>query len=142
MYDVEWLAPDGTVLAQSDSRDREKFLTFVGRHRVPRIASHWAYLMHPLVQDQTGSPGTIRYRQIEYYRMPVMGFLGMENARALARQRLGEARARHRRRRTGTTLLAHYVADFEKQYCYDRYWTEGGDGSDGRNTRYLCCGHG
>ena len=37
---------------------------------------------------------------------------------------------------------AHYVADFEKRYCYDRYWTEGGDGSDGRNTRYLCCGHG
>ena len=37
---------------------------------------------------------------------------------------------------------AHYVADFEQRYCYDRYWTEGGDGSDGRNTRYLCCGHG
>ena len=36
----------------------------------------------------------------------------------------------------------HYVADFEKRYCYDRYWTEGGDGHDGRNTRYLCCGHG
>jgi hypothetical protein len=142
MYEVEWLAPDGTALAQSDSRDRDKFLTFVGQHRVPRIASHWAYLMYPLVQDQTGSPGTIRYRQIEYYRMPVMAYLGMDNARALTRNdfvRLGLVTG------AGEDALpysAHYVADFEKRYCYDRYWTEGGDGSDGRNTRYLCCGHG
>ena len=46
-------AATARVLAESDSRDREKFLTFVGQHRVPRIASHWAYLLYPLVQDQT-----------------------------------------------------------------------------------------
>ena len=66
----------------------------------------------------------------------------MDNARALTRNdfvRLGLVTG------AGEDALpysAHYVADFEKRYCYDRYWTEGGDGSDGRNTRYLCCGHG
>jgi hypothetical protein len=143
MYGVEWLDRNGRVLAESDSRDREKFLTFVGQHRVPRISAHWAYMLYPLVQDQTATPGDIRYRQIEYYRMPVMAFLGMDNVRALSRNdfvRLGLV--------TGSgdddslPYAQHYVADFEKRFCYDRYWTEGGDGHDGHNTRYLCCGHG
>ena len=142
MYSVEWLDADGGVLAQSDSRDREKFLTFVGQHRVPRIGAHWAYLLYPLVQDQTATPGAIRYRQIEYYRMPVMAYVGMDNPRTLSRAdfvRLGLV--------TGAGEDAslpysdHYLADFEQRYCYDRYWTGGGDGSDERNTRYLCCGH-
>jgi hypothetical protein len=143
MHRVEWLGHEDRVLAESDSRDRDKFLTFVGQHRVPRIGADWAYVLHPLVQDQTGTPGALRYRQIEYYRMPVMAYLGMDDVRALSRNdfvRLGLV--------TGAgeeELLPyseHYVADFEQRYCYDRYWTEGGDGSDGRNTRYLCCGHG
>ena len=78
MYQVEWLAPDGSVLAASDSRDRDKFLTFVGKHRVPRIATHWAYLMFAARAGSGRSHGTIRYRQIEYYRMPVMAYLGID----------------------------------------------------------------
>lgn len=141
MYSVEWLDRDGRVLSESDSRDREKFLTFVGQHRVPRISAHWAYMLHPLVQDQTGTPGAIRYRQIEYYRMPVMAYIGMGNPRTLSRNdfvRLGLVTG------AGDGSLPysdHYLADFERRYCYDRYWTGGGDGSDERNTRYLCCGH-
>ena len=143
MASVEWLGADGRVLAAADSRDREKFLSFVGQHRVPRISAHWAFLLQPLVQDQTGAAGAIRYRQIEYYRMPVMAYLGMDDVRGLSRTdfvRLGLV--------TGAgedgalPYAAQYVADFEKRYCYDRHWTAGGDGSDGRNTRYLCCGHG
>jgi len=143
MHRVEWLDVNGAVLAVSDSGEREKFLTFVGQHRVPRIASHWAYLLAPLVQDQTGRPGSIRYRQIEYYRMPLMAYIGMDDPRALTRNdfvRLGLVAAK------GDSAVApfpsNYVADFEQRYCYDRYWTAGGDGSDGNNTRYLCCGHG
>ncbi len=144
MYRVEWLAADGRVLAESDSHEREKFLAFVGRQHVPRIGAHWAYMLYPLVQDQTATPGEIRYRMIEYYRMPVMAYLGMQNVRALSRRdlvRLGLVTGAGE----GDSSLPyseHYVADFEQRYCYDRYWTEGGDGSDGRNTRYLCCGHG
>ena len=85
MYRIEWLAADGTVLAASDSNEREKFLTFVGAHRTPRIGAHWAHLLHPLVQDQAATPGAIRYRQIEYYRMPVMAYVGMDDVRAVSR---------------------------------------------------------
>ena len=73
LHMLQWLAKDGTVLAQSDSNDRDKFLSFVSKHRAPRISSHWAFLMKPLVLDHIEEPGAIRYRQIEYYRMPVMG---------------------------------------------------------------------
>jgi hypothetical protein len=143
MYRIEWLDPNGAVLAVSDSGERQKFLTFVGKHRVPRIAEHWAFLLAPLVQDQTTASGVLRYRQIEYYRMPLMAYLGMDDPRALNRNdfvRLGLV--------TGkgdsdvAPFPANYVADFEQRYCYDRYWSAGSDGSDGNNTRYLCCGHG
>jgi len=140
MYRIEWLAADGTVLAASDSNEREKFLTFVGAHRTPRIGAHWAHLLHPLVQDQSGAPGAIRYRQIEYYRMPVMAYLGMDDVRAVSRNdfvRLGlvtEAGDDSR-----LPYSNSYVDDFEQRYCFDRFWSS--DGSDSHSTRYLCCGH-
>ena len=73
MASVEWLAADGSVLASSDAQQREAFISHVAEHRAPRIAAHWAYVMKPLVLDHSGEPGLLRYRQIEYYRMPVMG---------------------------------------------------------------------
>jgi hypothetical protein len=149
MYKVEWLDAHGAVLAESDSGQREKFLTFVGQHRAPRMASHWAFVLAPLVQDQTATPGALRYRQIEYYRMPLMAYIGMDDPRALRRNdfvRLGLVTAK------GDSEVApfpaNYVDDFEQRYCYDRYWSAGGDDRDasslndgGNNTRYLCCGH-
>jgi hypothetical protein len=143
MHRVEWLGANDNVLAVSDSGEREKFLTFVGKHRVPRIAAQWAFLLEPLVQDQAAKPGALRYRQIEYYRMPLMALIGMDDPRALTRNdflRLGLVTAAG----DGATspFPAQYVADFEQRYCYDRYWSEAGDGNEGLNTRYLCCGHG
>jgi len=143
MHRVDWLGEDGALLAGSDSGDRERFLAFVARHRVPRIAAHWAYLLAPLVQAQSPEAGDIRYRQIEYYRMPALVYLAMENPRALSRNdfvRLGLITAAGE----GAALpfAEAHLADFERQYCYDRFWTEAGDGSDGGSTRYMCCGHG
>ncbi|MGH7949405.1 MAG: hypothetical protein ACREQF_09290 [Candidatus Binataceae bacterium] len=140
MYRTEWLATDGAVLAASDSHEREKFLTFVGAHRTPRIGAHWAYLLHPLVQDQAAPAGTIRYRQIEYYRIPVMAYVGMDDVRALSRNefvRLGLVTEAGDD--SALPYSSRYVDDFERRYCFDRFWS--GDGGDGHNTRYMCCGH-
>ena len=35
-----------------------------------------------------------------------------------------------------------YVADFERRYCYDRFWDGAADAAPTHSTRYLCCGHG
>ena len=138
LHALQWLAADGAVLAQSDSGDRDKFLSFVSKHRAPRISSHWSFLMKPLVLDHSEEQGAIRYRQIEFYRMPVMGLIGVDEPRQMTRNdfiRLGLG--------TGTSeknampYSESHVADFEQRYCDDRFWCDVGPSP---NTRYLASG--
>ena len=135
---VEWLDAAGRVMARSDAQDRDAFLAHVSRHRAPRIAGHWAFLLEPLVPDHSALDGTLRYRQIEYYRMPLMGYLALDDPRALTRAdfvRLGLVTG------AGDASLPYAdptLADFEARHCYDRFWTDRGAAP---NTRYLCSGH-
>jgi hypothetical protein len=136
---VEWLAPGGEVLARSDYRKREKYLSFVCRYRSPCIAEHWEYLLSPLVLHHSGRPGPIRYRLIEYYRMPVMAYLAMEQPRSLTRgdfTRLGLVAAPGQDQ--ALPYSDRHLVDFEPRFCYDRYWS-GEPG--GPTTRAMCCGH-
>ncbi len=139
MASVEWLDGDGRVLAASDAGERDRFLAFVGRHRAPRIGADWAYLLQPLVLDHGEERGAIRYRQLEYHRMPVLVYLAVDDPRSIARQdfvRLGLVVGA----RPADTLPAaeSHLADFEARYCYDRFWCAIGAAP---YTRYLCCGH-
>jgi hypothetical protein len=75
---VEWLGEDGRVLATSDFENREKFFASVCRHRAAAIAAHWEYLLEPMVPHHSGRAGALRYRQLEYHRMPIMAYLALE----------------------------------------------------------------
>jgi membrane protein YqaA with SNARE-associated domain len=135
---VEWLAADGAVLAASDYERREKYLAFVCRHRAPCIASHWEYLLQPLVLHHSDVQGPLRYRQIEYHRLPLMGFLSLDDPHALTRAqfiRLGLVTAPGDA--DALPYAQSHLADFEARYCYDRYWEEGESDTE---TRFLCCG--
>ena len=142
LHSVEWLGAGGEVLACSDSGQREAFLAHVSEHRAPRIAQHWAFLLEPLVADHANAPGRLRFRQIEYYRMPVMGYLAVDDPRALTRNdfiRLGLVTGAGGG--SGSEALPYaeqHLSNFEQRYCYDRFWSDGGAAP---NTRYLCCGH-
>ncbi len=134
---AEWLDIEGQVLARSDAHQRETFLAHVAEHRAPRIAAHWATMLEPLVGDHSGKEGALRYRQIEYYRMPVMAYLALDDPQALSRAdfvRLGLVTG------AGQALpyADDYLADFEQRYCYDRFWCDSGAAP---RTRYLCSGH-
>jgi hypothetical protein len=85
MASVEWLDAAGAVLARSDAQQPELFMAHVAEHRAPRTAAHWAFMLQPLVADHSEEPGELRYRQIEYYRMPLMGYLALDDPRALTR---------------------------------------------------------
>jgi CorA-like Mg2+ transporter protein len=137
---AEWLARDGSVLAVSDYEQRERFLSFVGQYRAPYFAGHWQFLLKPLVPDHGVEKGLIRYRQIEYSRMPLLAYLAMDDVRALSRAdfvRLGLVTAPGAS--DALPYSAHYVRDFETRYCYDQFWNEERSGRPG--TRFLACGH-
>ncbi|HWH84564.1 MAG TPA: hypothetical protein VNU71_20225, partial [Burkholderiaceae bacterium] len=156
MASVEWLDASGAVLARSDAQQRELFLAHVAEHRAPRTAAHWAFMLRPLVADHSDEPGELRYRQIEYYRMPLMGYLALDDPRALTRGdfvRLGlvtgaggsdngslvdDATPRSMPEGGPLPYGVDHLADFEQRYCYDRFWANAGAAP---NTRYLCSGH-
>ena len=140
LVSAEWLDADGNVLAASDYGDREKYLAFVGAGRAVRFADHWTWLLRPLVPHHTGEPGLVRYRQIEFSRMPVCAYLAMDDARSLTRAdfvRLGLIA-----RPDDTDALPYsprYLKDFEDRYCHDPYWHDDAPGRPG--TRYMTTGH-
>lgn len=135
---AEWLGADGQVLVRSDAQAREAFLAHVAEHRSPRISAHWAWLMQPLVPDHSTDEGVLRYRQLEYYRMPTMVYLALDDPRRLRRAdfvRLGlvaDAGAEGE-----LPYAEQHLADFEGRFCYDRFWSTHGAAPD---TRYLCSG--
>lgn len=154
---VEWLAPDGQVLVRSDAQQRQAFLAHVGAHRAPRIAADWAWLLQPLVADggpqpaagdpPAGTSAPWRFRQIEYYRMPVMAWLAVDDPGALTRSdfvRLGlvtgAAGAEAVLPMQGATLpfAEAHLTDFEARHCIDRFWLAAGAAP---RTRYLASGH-
>ncbi len=148
---VEWLDAQGAVMARSDAQQRELFLAHVAEHRAPRIAAHWAFMLRPLVADHSEEAGELRFRQIEYYRMPLMGYLALDDPRALTRNdfvRLGlvtgaggsdnGSLADAGGPGAAPPYSAEHLADFEQRYCYDRFWANAGAAP---NTRYLCSGH-
>jgi len=138
---VEWLSGDGRVLSVSDYEKRDRYLAFVRQHRVPCVASHWEFLLQPLVLHQSDRDGAIRYREIEYQRMPLMSFLALDDKSRLTRGdvvRLGLVR----RPGDSQTLpfSERFLQDFEYRYCYDRYW-EDKHPQAGLDTRFICNGH-
>jgi hypothetical protein len=144
---AEWLGTDGQVLVRSDAQAREAFLAHVAEHRSPRISAHWAWLLQPLVPDHSGSDGPLRYRQLEYYRMPTMVYLALDDPRRLTRAdfiRLGlvaDAGSQGTEGSEGNQgdlpYAEQHLADFEGRFCYDRFWSTRGAAPD---TRYLCSG--
>jgi hypothetical protein len=140
---VEWLDAQGAVLARSDAQDRSAFLAHVAEHRAPRISAHWEYVLAPLVNHHSGAAGALRFRQIEYYRMPMMAYLAVDEPRLLTRGdfiRLGLVTGGGETLPGSEAALPYaerHLADFEQQFCYDRFWAESGAAP---NTRYLCSG--
>lgn len=138
---VEWLSRSGEVLARSDYHDRERYLSGAARDRIVPVVTHWEWLLHPLVPDHTAEPGLLRYRQIEYYRMPLMAYLALDDPAALSRSDFISIGLNTGPVEAGTfPFSAGSLARFEEDYCYDRYWapTEAHSWS---NTRFICSGH-
>ncbi|MEY8876871.1 MAG: hypothetical protein AB9M60_10215, partial [Leptothrix sp. (in: b-proteobacteria)] len=84
-----WLGHDGQELSVGDSRHRERFLAHVATHRAPRLVAHWQWLLEPMLpddgDDDDGAVDVLRYRQLEFHRMPVAAYLAVDDPQALTR---------------------------------------------------------
>jgi hypothetical protein len=137
---VEWLDANGKSLAASDYDARSKYLEHVKKYRAPCIATHWEYLLQPLVFEYAGQTAPLRYRQLEYYRMPLMAYLAVDDPMRLSRGdfvRLGLVT------RPGERDALPYsdrsLEQFEADYCDDRFWGRSGTSFSG-DTRLICTG--
>lgn len=140
-WKVEWLNAQGEILSTSDYENREKFLSFVCRHRAPTTAAHWEFLMSPLILHHGDKKGDVRYRQLEYYRMPYMTLLALEDCSQLSRADcirlvLGSEPGSN----DALPYSEAYLEDFEQRYCYDRYFGFGTSQSATR-ARFMASGH-
>jgi hypothetical protein len=140
MRRVEWLAEDRRVLAVSDYEQRERYLDHVARFRTPCLAAHWSWLIEPLGMERPGQTAALRYRQLEYYRMPFTVYLALDDPHALTRAdfvRLALVT------RPGPADELEYseasLRTFEAEHCDDRFWNRGSRHFSGE-TRLLCTG--
>lgn len=149
---VQWLAADGAVLAESDYHDRDAYLRYVCENRAPRLSSHWEFLLRPMASHHVDHGGGVRLRLLEYYRMPLMAYLALDDPTALQRAdfiRLAFVSAPQHPvdswrcdspEPAGGTMAGAWPdeTDFEARYCHDRHW----HGRAGRRAvRYMNCGH-
>ncbi len=120
---VEWLGAGGEVIATSDFEKRERYLAAVCSNRSAEIAAHWEFLLAPMVPHQSKEVGGLRYRHLEDYRIPGMGYFAMRQPTAVTRAdyvRLGL--------NTGpgpSAVLPYsdaYLARFEADHCHDRFY--------------------
>jgi hypothetical protein len=90
-----------------------------------------------MVPHHSDRSGALRYRPIEFHRMPVLGYLAVDDPRRLTRADFVRVGLVTRPGPADTLPFApRHLADFEARVCYDRYWDDAGDGG----TRYLCSG--
>ena len=138
-YRVEWLAASGETLAVSDYENRRKYLQFVCRNRSPNVAAHWEFLLRPLALYNSDSEGVIRYRQIEYHRMPLLAYVSVNDPQALTRGDFARLALIAKAGPSDTLPYSEMeLAHFEQQYCYDKFWDPS---NPALSSRYLCCGH-
>lgn len=137
---VEWLDGAGEVLASSDYADKKRYLQFVGSRRAPCIASHWEFVLAPIVNAAGGDDGLLRFREIEYYRMPVMSYLTIDSLDALTKRDYISLALATRPAKTGIVPFSErFLKRFEANHVYDRLYSGGLDAPE-IETRFLTSG--
>ncbi|KAI94943.1 hypothetical protein T281_08185 [Rhodomicrobium udaipurense JA643] len=137
---VEWLDDNDAVLCASDYEDRERYIDFVGTRRSPCIARHWEFVLSPIVNAASSDTGRLRFREIEYYRMPVMTYITLPSLDVLTKRDYIALTLATRPSKTGIMPYSkRFVQKFEANHVYDRMYSGGLDAPE-LETRFLTSG--
>lgn len=141
MPGVQWLGREGQVLGESDFLDRESYLTYAGEHRSASVGTHWQFLLEPMVQHFSNKPGALRYRQLEYHRIPRMTYLSFDDPFAIERDDFYRLALNTRPDDgKGLEISESALAEAEREFYYDRFWMPD-RASLQASTRVMCNGH-
>jgi hypothetical protein len=136
---VEWLDAAGAPIAHADYTERAKFYESVARTQTIDIAAHWEFMLEPMVLSRPNVKGDVRYRPLEFHRMPMMTFLSVDDPASLTRAEFVRlALAAPPAERDKLPLSSIYLADFERAHCYDRFFQPGRLDPDWCNIRMMC----
>ncbi len=141
MRSVQWLDVHGNVLSASDLDNREKYLSYTAQHRSARVGTHWEYVMRPMIQHHSDEAGPLRYRLIEYHRMPRITYLALDDPFVLSDEDF--LRLAHGLSPDDGQGLPYSDATLEqmrRDSFYDRFWAPG-RGDLRASTRVTCNGH-
>ena len=139
-YEVQWLGRNGEVLATSDFAAKSKYLSFVARYRTPCLSQHWEFLLKPLALEYPGQTAVLRFRQLEYYQMPFMAFLALDEPAQLTRADFVRLALVTRPGDPATTPYSEATLEnFERDYCDDRFWGRSGEHFS-KDTRIIATG--
>ncbi|HVY63446.1 MAG TPA: CorA family divalent cation transporter [Gammaproteobacteria bacterium] len=137
---VEWLGAGGSVLATSDYERKGEYLAHVAKYRAPRLAAHWQFLLKPLGLEHPGQIAALRYRQLEYYRMPLMAYLALDEPNELTRADFVRlALVTRPGPRDALPYSERSLASFESDYCEERFWGREGENFSG-DARLISTG--
>ena len=145
LHSVEFWGTDAAgvpaLLSKSDYGDREKYLELVRNQRQTPLSLHWEYFLSPLIPAYLPG-GVIKYYQIENKRIPMMSYLSFDDPYALSRGDMVRIAFAAKWGESDTLPYASgFLAGFERDYGYDRYW-DPENRLAGMNTRYFFCGVG
>lgn len=119
------LGTDGSEVARSDYEQKDRYLSFLRKHRGPRIADHWAHLFAPLSLWPEG--GGIECCLLEHQQIPQLAYIAVDDPELIVREdwvRLGLASAPGAPEEM--PYAERFLDRFEKRHCYDRFWDPGG----------------
>ena len=133
---------DGSVLATSDFEQRDVYLSHVGQHRSPRLASHWQALLMPLTIACRRAGHAPTSLQTDRGRPHPSDDLPRTRRSASAEPRRFRAHGiRHAAGTIGYAALWNAIPGglSKRASCYDRYWDQA-ESEAWTGARYLCTG--
>ncbi|MBL8520116.1 MAG: hypothetical protein JNK75_05525 [Betaproteobacteria bacterium] len=125
------------LLSAADYGDREKYLELVKASRQTTLSLHWEFFLSPMVPGYLPG-GTLKYHQIENKRIPIMTYLAFDNPLELTRGDMIRIGSAAKWGPSDTLPYAKgFLANFEADHCYDRYWDPE---TDDMQTRFMFVG--
>ncbi len=148
-YEIEWQDAYSQHChnAPPSRTDDRRCLDWVKKHHNTRVSypvlEHWRWLLANVWEDAESIKAMEGLTIMEDERLPLMAWIACDDPRALTRQDFVRlCFADEGGRSDAYPYAPNFLADFDANHCYDRYWVEQpAGGHDWMSTRFMTSGY-